>query len=106
MSWDPTQRAQPDSGQGQGQDPYSGYGGTQNPYGAPQPTPTPNPNPYDPNAQPHNPYGTPPPGYNQPAQNPFANQGYQQGGAYAAPQPQPVAVRPVNQSIQELPNQY
>jgi hypothetical protein len=126
MSWDPTQRPQPDSGQGQGQgqDPYSGYGSPQDPYGTPPPNPNPNPNPYgapppnpnpnpnsnpyDPNAQPQNPYGTPPPGYNQPQQNPFANQGYQQGGAYgyAAPQPQPMAVRPVNQSIQELPHQY
>src|SRR5258706_11928457 len=110
MSWDPTQRPQPDGGQGQsqgqGQDPYSGYGSPQNPYGAPQP------NPSDPNAPPQNPYGTPPPGYNPPPQNPYANPeyqgGYQQGGAYgyAAPQPQPMAARPVNQSIQELPNQY
>ena len=108
MSWDPTQRPQSDGGQGQGQgqDPYSGYGSPQNPYGAPQP------NSPDPNAPPQNPYGTPPPGYNPPPQNPYANPeyqgGYQQGGAYgyAAPQPQPMAARPVNQSIQELPNQY
>ncbi len=124
MSWDPTQRAQPDGGQGQGQgqgqDPYSGYGSPQNPYGASQPNPNPNPygapqpNPnFDPNAQQQNPYGTPPPGYNPPPQNPYANQGYQQGGyqqggafGYAAPQPQPMAIRPVSQSIQELPNQY
>src|SRR5947209_1632390 len=108
MSWDPTQRPQSDrrQGQRQGQDPYSGYGSPQNPYGAPQPDSP------DPNAPPQNPYGTPPPGYNPPPQNPYANPeyqgGYQQGGAYgyAAPQPQPMAARPVNQSIQELPNQY
>src|SRR5258706_12240515 len=59
MSWDPTQRPQSDGGQGQsqGQDPYSGYGGPQNPYGAPRP------NPSDPNAPPQNPYDTPPPRY-------------------------------------------
>ncbi|HZU66841.1 MAG TPA: Yip1 family protein [Ktedonobacteraceae bacterium] len=103
MSWDPTQRAQP--GGEQGQDPYSGYGGQQNPYGASQP----NSGSYDPSAQQQNPYGTPPPGYNPPPQNPYANPGgYQQGGTYgyAAPQPQPVAARPVDQSIKELPNQY
>jgi Yip1 domain len=123
MSWDPTQRPQPDGGQGQGQgqgqDPYSGYGSPQNPYGAPQPNPSdPNAPPQNPygtpppgyNPPPQNPYGTPPPGYNPPPQNPYANPGYQggyqQGGAYAAPQPQPMAIRPVNQSLQELPQQY
>src|SRR5258706_5274965 len=83
MSWDPTQRPQPDGGQGQGQgqgqDPYSGYGSPQNPYGAPQP------NPSDPNAPPQNPYGTPPPAYNPPPQSPYGNQGYPGGYQQARP---------------------
>lgn len=102
MSWDPTQRAQPDGGQGgqgqepgQGQDPYSGYGTPQNPYGTPQP------NPYDPNVQ--NPYATPPPQYGAPPQNPYGNPANQPGAyGYAAP----VGPRPLSVAIQELPNQY
>jgi hypothetical protein len=77
MAWDPNQ-GQPSSGQ----DPYSGYGAPQNPYG------TPPQNPYE---TPQNPYGTPPP--NEP--------GY--GAAYAIPTATPL---PLGEAIQQLPMQY
>jgi hypothetical protein len=124
MSWNP------DQGQsGAEQDPYSGYGTPQNPYGAPPPenlyasqnpqnpyeTPA-TENPYAPQS-PQNPYGTPP----SPPQNPYAppnpyenpyagtnysGSGYQQGQqayGYAPPQATP---RPLGQAIQELPREY
>ena len=97
MGLDPTQQGpgQPDNTPqpGAGQDPYSGYGSPENPYGAPLQ------NPYDPNVQ--NPYSTPPPQYDGPP--PYENAGYQQAGyGYAAPQ----SPRPLSVAIQELPQQY
>ncbi len=93
MAWDPNQ-GQP--GQGQpgngGQEPYSGYGAPQNPYGTPPPQ-----NPYG-TPPPQDPYGTPPPQYGFP---PNQQGGY--GYGYAPPQPPP---RSLSQAIQELPNQY
>src|SRR5260221_9803277 len=84
MAWDPNQGQQ---GQGQpgngGQEPYSGYGAPQNPYGTPPP---------------QNPYGTPPPQYGFP---PNQQGGY--GYGYSPPQQPP---RSLSQAIQALPNQY
>ena len=97
MGLDPTEQ-----GQGQpentpqreaGQEPYSGYGSPENPYG------TPLQNPYDPNVQ--NPYSAPPPQYDGPP--PYGNAGYQQAGyGYAAPE----SPRSLSVAIQELPKQY
>ena len=93
MAWDPNQGQQ---GQGQpgngGQEPYSGYGAPQNPYGTPPPQ-----GPYG-TPPPQNPYGTPPPQYGFP---PNQQGGY--GYGYALPQ-QPA--RPLEVSIRDLPNQY
>lgn len=93
MAWDPNQGQQ---GQGQpgngGQEPYSGYGAPQNPYGTPPPQ-----DPYG-TPPPQNPYGTPPPQYGFP---PNQQGGY--GYGYAPPQQPP---RSLSQAIQELPNQY
>src|SRR5467141_2833818 len=93
MAWDPNQGQQ---GQGQpgngGQEPYSGYGAPQNPYGTPPPQ-----DPYG-TPPPQNPYGTPPPQYGFP---PNQQGGY--GYGYAPPQQPP---RSLSQAIQALPNQY
>lgn len=94
MAWDPNQgqgqgQGQPGNG---GQEPYSGYGAPQNPYGTPPPQ-----NPYG-TPPPQNPYGTPPPQYGFP---PNQQSGY--GYGYAPPQQPP---RSLSQAIQELPNQY
>src|SRR5258708_7313193 len=91
MAWDPNQGQQ---GQGQpgngGQEPYSGYGAPQNPYGTPPPQ-----DPYG-TPPPQNPYGTPPPQYGFP---PNQQGGY--GYGYAPPQQPP---RSLSQAIQALPN--
>ena len=97
MGLDPTQQGpgQPDNTPRPeaGQDPYSGYGSPENPYG------TPLQNPHDPNVQ--NPYSTPPPQYDGPP--PYGNVGYQQAGyGYTAPQ----GPRPLSVALQELPQQY
>jgi hypothetical protein len=120
MSWDPNQGESTNYGQGQnpqGQDPYSGYGGQQNPYGAPQnPYGAPPPqNPYEAPQNPYgtsqNPYGTPQNPYNNP-QSPYGSQSSQQ---YSAPNyqpygygtvPAPAPQTPVSVAIQQLPNQY
>ena len=97
MSLDPTQRGpgEPDNGPQpeSGQDPYSGYGSAENPYG------TPLQNPYDPNIQ--NPYGTPPTQYSGPP--PYENADYRSDSYGYVP---PHGPRPLGAAIQDLPQQY
>lgn len=126
MSWNQ------DQGQTGGeQDPYSGYGTPQNPYGTPPPqNPYQNPqnpqssqnpqnpqNPYgapppaeNPYGNPQNPYGAPPTPENPYApQNPYGGTNYgnyqqgQQGYGYEQPAATPL---PLGQAIQQLPNEY
>jgi hypothetical protein len=109
------------------QDPYSGYGTPQNPYGAPPPqdpygTPPPQ-NPYGGYQPQQGPYGVPPPqnpygappydrppeyGYGPPQQNPYgAPPGY---GAPSPPlgyaPPVQSAPLPLGEAIRQLPRQY
>lgn len=113
MAYDPNQ-GQP----GGGNDPYSGYGSQQNPYGTPPPeNPQGNPpqNPYG-NPPVENPYGNPPPQNPYAPQNPYGTPNYggtdyqnygqsQQGYGYGSPPPESHPL-PLGQAVQQLPNQY